>query len=64
MATKRKPTSKPEEARRSLVQQLAAQIPWFHNCVMLGRVTEPSQREHIMNEGMEPQNLKGVTYDK
>jgi len=64
MTAKRKPTAKSDEARRSLVQQLAAQIPWFHNCVLLDHVTDPSQREHIMNEGMEPQNLNGVTYDK
>jgi hypothetical protein len=45
MATRRKPTSKSGEVRRSLVQQLAAQIPWFHNCVLLDRVIDPSQRE-------------------
>src|SRR5882672_3020441 len=45
MAVKRKPTSKSDEARRSFVQQLAAQIPWFHNCVLLDRVTHPSQHE-------------------
>jgi len=27
---------------RTIVQQLAAQIPWFHNCVLLDRVTESS----------------------
>lgn len=27
-----------------IVQQLAAQIPWFHNCVILDRVKEPQAR--------------------
>lgn len=29
---------------RAIVQQLAAQIPWFHNCVLLDRVTDASER--------------------
>ena len=45
MADKRKPTSKPDDARRSFVQQLAAQIPWFHHCVLLDCLTHPSQHE-------------------
>jgi predicted nuclease of restriction endonuclease-like (RecB) superfamily len=28
-----------------MVQQLAAQIPWFHNCVVLDRVKSPAERE-------------------
>ncbi len=31
----------PEE---SIVQQLAAQIPWFHNCTLLDKVSEPAAR--------------------
>lgn len=31
----------PEEA---IVQQAAAQIPWFHNCVLLDKVKEPAER--------------------
>jgi predicted nuclease of restriction endonuclease-like (RecB) superfamily len=27
-----------------IVQQLAAQIPWFHNCVLLDKVKDPSER--------------------
>lgn len=27
------------------VQQAAAQIPWFHNCVLLDKVKDPSERE-------------------
>lgn len=27
------------------VQQLAAQIPWFHNCVLLDKVKDPKERE-------------------
>jgi predicted nuclease of restriction endonuclease-like (RecB) superfamily len=29
---------------RAIVQQLAAQIPWFHNCVLLDRVTDSTER--------------------
>ena len=29
---------------QSIVQQVAAQIPWFHNCVLLDRVKEPMER--------------------
>lgn len=32
----------PDEA---IVQQLAAQIPWFHNCVLLDKVAGPAERE-------------------
>jgi predicted nuclease of restriction endonuclease-like (RecB) superfamily len=32
----------PEEA---FVQQAAAQIPWFHNCLILDRVKDPAERE-------------------
>lgn len=31
----------PEEA---IVQQVAAQIPWFHNCILLDKVKDPEQR--------------------
>lgn len=27
-----------------IVQQLAAQIPWFHNCILLEKVKEPTER--------------------
>ena len=27
------------------VQQAAAQVPWFHNCVLLDKVKDPSERE-------------------
>jgi len=30
---------------RPFVQQVAAQIPWFHHCVLLDRVSEPAARE-------------------
>jgi predicted nuclease of restriction endonuclease-like (RecB) superfamily len=30
---------------RPFVQQVAAQIPWFHHCVLLDRVPEPAARE-------------------
>ena len=38
---------------QSIVQQLAAQIPWFHNCILLDRVTEPSQREWYIRRTIE-----------
>ena len=28
----------------TIVQQLAAQIPWFHNCVLLDKVKRPEER--------------------
>ena len=30
---------------REIVQQAAAQIPWFHNCVILDKVQDTAQRE-------------------
>jgi hypothetical protein len=33
---------------RPIVQQLAAQIPWGHNCVLLDRVTDPDARAFYM----------------
>ena len=29
----------------SFVQQVAAKLPWFHNCVLLDKVKDPQQRE-------------------
>ncbi len=29
---------------KSILQQLAAKLPWFHNCVMLDRIKEPGER--------------------
>jgi predicted nuclease of restriction endonuclease-like (RecB) superfamily len=34
----------------SIVQQLAAQIPWFHNCVLLDRVKDAEQRLWYIRE--------------
>ncbi len=31
-------------ADETIVQQLAAQIPWFHNCVLLDKVRRPEER--------------------
>ncbi|MBI3320344.1 MAG: DUF1016 domain-containing protein [Candidatus Omnitrophica bacterium] len=36
--------------QRAIVQQLAAQIPWFHNCVLLDRVQEPADREWYIRQ--------------
>src|SRR6516162_1094586 len=33
-----------------IVQQLAAQIPWFHNCVILDRVKSPPEREWYIRQ--------------
>ncbi len=30
---------------RELVQQTAAQVPWFHNCLLLDRVSDPATRQ-------------------
>lgn len=32
------------------VQQAAAQIPWFHNCVLLDKMTEPTVREWYIRQ--------------
>lgn len=32
------------------VQQVAAQIPWFHNCVLLDKVTDPTAREWYIRQ--------------
>ena len=32
------------------VQQAAAQIPWFHNCVLLDKITEPTVREWYVRQ--------------
>src|SRR2546427_3533013 len=33
-----------------IVQQVAAQIPWFHNCVLLDRVKDAQAREWYVRE--------------
>jgi len=40
----------PEEP---IVQQAAAQIPWFHNCVLLDKVKDPSEREWYVRQTIE-----------
>ena len=40
----------PDEA---IVQQAAAQIPWFHNCVLLDKVKNPVHREWYMRQTIE-----------
>lgn len=37
----------PEE---QFVQQLAAQMPWFHNCALLDKVKSPSEREWYIRQ--------------
>ncbi len=38
---------------RQIVQQLAARIPWFHNCILLERVSDPVEREWYMRQAIE-----------
>jgi predicted nuclease of restriction endonuclease-like (RecB) superfamily len=40
----------PDEA---FVQQVAAQIPWFHNCVILEKAKDPSLREWYIRKTIE-----------
>ena len=40
----------PDEA---FVQQVAAQIPWFHNCVLMDKVSEPQEREFYIRQTIE-----------
>jgi predicted nuclease of restriction endonuclease-like (RecB) superfamily len=35
------------------VQQLAAQIPWFHNCILLDKVKNPTEREWYVRQTIE-----------
>lgn len=35
------------------VQQLAAQIPWFHNCVLLDKISDPQTREFYIRQTIE-----------
>jgi predicted nuclease of restriction endonuclease-like (RecB) superfamily len=35
------------------VQQLAAQIPWFHNCVLLDKVKDDSERDWYLQKTLE-----------
>lgn len=35
------------------VQQLAAQIPWFHNCILLDKVKQPDEREFYIRKTIE-----------
>ncbi|ETW97227.1 MAG: hypothetical protein ETSY1_23525 [Candidatus Entotheonella factor] len=36
-----------------IVQQAAAQIPWFHNCVLLDKVKDPEQRKWYIGKTIE-----------
>ena len=38
---------------RSIVQQLAAQIPWFHNCILLDRVSDATIRTWYVKAAIE-----------
>lgn len=38
---------------RGIVQQAAAQIPWFHNCVLLDKVKDPNQRIWYIQQTLE-----------
>ena len=36
-----------------IVQQLAAQIPWFHNCILLDKVKESTERLWYIQQTIE-----------
>lgn len=38
---------------QQLVQQVAAQIPWFHNCVLLDKLKDPQQRLWYTQKSLE-----------
>ena len=38
---------------KQIVQQLAAQIPWFHNCVLLDKVKDSTEREWYIHKTIE-----------
>ncbi|MBM4254352.1 MAG: DUF1016 domain-containing protein [Deltaproteobacteria bacterium] len=37
---------------RAIVQQLAAQLPWFHNCVLLDRVSDRAERDWYVRQSI------------
>lgn len=37
----------------SFVQQVAAQIPWFHNCTLLDKVSDPKERQWYLKKTIE-----------
>lgn len=39
--------------KREFVQQLAAQIPWFHNCLILNKIQDKSTREWYISKTIE-----------
>jgi len=39
--------------KKSIVQQLAAQIPWFHNCVLLDKVKATPERLWYIRQSIE-----------
>ena len=38
---------------RPIVQQVAAQIPWFHNCILMDRIKNPKEREWYISQTVE-----------
>ena len=36
-----------------IVQQLAAQIPWFHNCVLMDKIKDPEERMFYIQKTIE-----------
>lgn len=42
-----------EAASEEFVQQVAAQLPWFHTCTLLDRVKDPVQREWYARAALE-----------
>lgn len=38
---------------KSFVQPAAAQIPWFHNCILLDKVSDPKEREWYLRKTIE-----------
>jgi predicted nuclease of restriction endonuclease-like (RecB) superfamily len=38
---------------QAIVQQAAAQIPWFHNCILLDKVKDPAAREWYIRKAIE-----------
>lgn len=37
----------------TFVQQVAAQMPWFHNCILLDKVSDPAEREWYVRAAIE-----------
>src|SRR5580700_4512737 len=44
----------------SILQQLAAKLPWFHNCVLIDKVKDPAERTWYIQQAIENGRSRNV----